>query len=176
MAIIIKQRRLANDNWRLLEGSEEDAAARLPSAGDVIVPLSMWRARRGELASHGGRLGLLVDGEDDPAEFGHDLSRVALIAVRFPKFTDGRGFSLAHLLRTRYAFRGELRAVGDIFRDQLPLLESCGFDAFELRAGEDPQAALSSFDAITEAYQASVARSVPLFRRRDQASDHRPPR
>ncbi len=101
---------------------------------------------------------------DDPA--GVSLEGVSRVEVNFPKFGDGRGYSIARLLRERYGYRGELRAVGHITRDLLFYLESCGFDAFELRAGEDPHEALASFEDFSEAYQASVARPQPLFRRR----------
>ena len=101
---------------------------------------------------------------DDPAAVA--LEGVARIEVNFPKFADGRGYSIARLLRERYGFRGELRAVGHITRDLLFYMESCGFDAFELREGEDPKEALAGFEDFSEAYQASVARPVPLFRRR----------
>lgn len=101
---------------------------------------------------------------DDPAAV--CLEGVARVEISFPKFGDGRGYSLARLLRTRHGFRGELRAVGHITRDLLFFLESCGFDAFELREGEDPREALAAFDDFSEAYQASVARPQPLFRRR----------
>jgi uncharacterized protein (DUF934 family) len=103
---------------------------------------------------------------DDPASVAADFGRVARIEVNFPKFGDGRGYSLARLLRERYGYRGELRAVGHITRDLLFFMESCGFDAFELREGEDAREALAAFDDFSEAYQASVARPVPLFRRR----------
>jgi len=103
---------------------------------------------------------------DDPAAVAGELGRAARVEVNFPKFGDGRGYSLARLLRTRYGYRGELRAVGHITRDLLFYLESCGFDAFELRPGEDPQEALAAFEDFSEAYQASVARPQPLFRRR----------
>jgi uncharacterized protein (DUF934 family) len=101
---------------------------------------------------------------DDPAAVA--LEGVARVEVNFPKFGDGRGYSIARLLRERYGYRGELRAVGHITRDLLFYLESCGFDAFELREGEDPREALAGFDDFSEAYQASLARPVPLFRRR----------
>lgn len=103
---------------------------------------------------------------DDPAAFAERLARAARVEVHFPKFGDGRGFSIGRLLRERYGYRGELRAVGHITRDHLSFLESCGFDAFELRPGEDPYAALAAFDDFSEAYQASVTRPLPLFRRR----------
>jgi uncharacterized protein (DUF934 family) len=105
-----------------------------------------------------------LEPEDDPASV--SLEGVARVEVSFPKFGDGRGYSIARLLRTRYGYRGELRAVGHITRDLLLFMESCGFDAYELREGEDPHAALAAFDEFSESYQASVARPVPLFRRR----------
>ena len=101
---------------------------------------------------------------DDPAEVA--LEGVSRIEVNFPKFGDGRGYSIARLLRTRYGYRGELRAVGHITRDLLFFMESCGFDAYELREGEDAHEALAAFEDFSESYQASVARPVPLFRRR----------
>ena len=107
---------------------------------------------------------LRLEPTDDPASV--SLGGVARVEVNFPKFGDGRGYSIARLLRERYGYRGELRAVGHITRDLLFYLESCGFDAFELRAGEDPHEALASFEDFSEAYQTSVARPQPLFRRR----------
>ena len=103
---------------------------------------------------------------DEPAAIVERLGRVARVEVNFPKFGDGRGYSIARLLRERYGYRGELRAVGHITRDLLVYLESCGFDAFELREGENPREALAAFEDFSESYQASVTRPVPLFRRR----------
>jgi uncharacterized protein (DUF934 family) len=103
---------------------------------------------------------------DDPASVADRLDRVARIEVSFPKFGDGRGYSIARLLRERYGYKGELRAVGHITRDNLFFMESCGFDAFELREGEDAREALAAFDDFSESYQASVKRPLPLFRRR----------
>jgi uncharacterized protein (DUF934 family) len=103
---------------------------------------------------------------DDPASIADRLGRVARVEVNFPKFGDGRGYSIARLLRERYGYKGELRAVGEVVRDHLFYMESCGFDAFLLREGEDPVEALSGFEDFSEAYQASAARPVPLFRRR----------
>jgi len=107
-----------------------------------------------------------LEPSDDPASVADRLDRVARIEVSFPKFGDGRGYSIARLLRERYGYKGELRAVGHITRDHLFFMESCGFDAFELREGEDPHEALAAFDDFSESYQASVKRPLPLFRRR----------
>jgi uncharacterized protein (DUF934 family) len=109
---------------------------------------------------------LRLEPGDEPASIVDRLGGVARVEVNFPKFGDGRGYSIARLLRERYGYRGELRAVGHITRDLLFFLESCGFDAFELREGENPHEALSAFNDFSESYQASVARPAPLFRRR----------
>ncbi len=109
---------------------------------------------------------LRLEPTDDPARVAGELAGVARVEVNFPKFGDGRGFSIGRLLRERYGYKGELRAVGQITRDHLFFLESCGFDAFELREGEDAAEAVAAFDDFSESYQASPARPVPLFRRR----------
>lgn len=94
------------------------------------------------------------------------IGALGIIAVNFPKYSDGRGYSIARLLRERYGYKGELRAVGVVARDHLQLMAQCGFDSFLLREGEDAQAALAAFDDFSESYQANAAQPVPLFRRR----------
>ena len=93
---------------------------------------------------------------DDPAAV--SLEGVTRVEVNFPKFGDGRGYSIARLLRARHGYRGELRAVGHITRDLLYYMESCGFDAFELREGENPHEALASFEDFSRAYQRGYSR------------------
>jgi uncharacterized protein (DUF934 family) len=90
---------------------------------------------------------------DDPAALADRLAGAARVEVSFPKFGDGRGFSIGRLLRERYGYKGELRAVGHLTRDLLLYLERCGFDAFELRAGEDPAEALAGFEVFSTRYQ-----------------------
>ncbi|HEY5897108.1 MAG TPA: DUF934 domain-containing protein [Burkholderiales bacterium] len=96
---------------------------------------------------------LRLEPADDPGAVAGSLAEVARVEVDFPKFGDGRGFSTGRLLRERYGYKGELRAVGHITRDHLPFLERCGFDAFELRDGEDPFEALASFEVFSNSYQ-----------------------
>lgn len=100
--------------------------------GDVIVPFERWERERDELARYRGRLGVRLTGADAVEALRDDLGRLALIAIEFPSFTDGRGFSQARLLREAYGFKGEIRAVGDFLPDQLAFLARCGFDSFEL--------------------------------------------
>jgi len=103
---------------------------------------------------------------DDPAALADRIGGITAIAVNFPSFGDGRGYSIARLLRERYGYKGELRAVGEVARDHLHAMAQCGFDAFQLRAGEDPQEALKAFGDFSEHYQATTAQPQPLFRRR----------
>jgi len=163
MAQIIKHRALIQDSWQLLE---QAPAGALPSSGDVIVPLALWRSERESLSSRLGHVGVWLEADADPEAIAPDLARIELIAVRFASFTDGRGYSLARLLRERYGYRGELRAIGDVLRDQLYYLSRCGFDAFALRPDQDAEQALCAFSDFSEAYQVSVDQPYPLFRRR----------
>jgi uncharacterized protein (DUF934 family) len=160
------------DDWTLVDASTPGAEIVLP-AGKLIVPLAWWVDHRDLLtACYLARalpLGVWLDGADDPASLADDLDRLALIAIRFPKFTDGRGYSSAALLRTRYGFRGELRAIGDVLRDQLFYLQRVGFDAFAVRADKDIHDAAKGLAEFSETYQASADQPLPLFRRRESA-------
>jgi len=169
---LIKDRKLAHDRWKLLEAIEvgEDGVARELPDGDVIVPLAAWRSLREALAGREGRIGVWLAGNDDPADIAADLGHLDIVAVRFKSFTDGRGYSIGRLLRERHGWRGELRAIGDVQRDQIFYLSRCGFDAFALREGEDVDVALAAFSDFTDGYQASVDRPAPLFRRREPAN------
>jgi len=109
---------------------------------------------------------VVLEPTDDPRKLAERLPGLKLVAVRFPKYGDGRGYSIGRLLRERYGYKGELRAVGEVARDHLQLLARCGFDSFQLREGEDPVEALRGLDDFSEAYQASAEQPVPLFRRR----------
>ena len=106
---------------------------------------------------------------DDPAALADRIggrgAPIRAIAINFPKFGDGRGYSIARLLRERYGYKGELRATGQVARDLLHGMAQCGFDVFELRAGEDPQEALKAFADFSEQYQATAAQPTPPFRR-----------
>jgi uncharacterized protein (DUF934 family) len=167
---VIRGRRVEDDAWQVVGlAAGDDLSAPLPQ-GPVLVPLALWQSRRGELAARRDPAGVWLKPEDDPAALAADLDRFSLIAVHFPKFADGRGYSTAALLRTRYGYRGELRAFGDLGRDQLLDLARCGFDAFKLAPNHDPESALAAFDALSARYQGSVDDPVPLFRKRAVAA------
>lgn len=167
MAIIVRNARTSNETWRLLDEdalrAQQDTAA---GATGALIPLQLWLGNRAACEAWNGKFGILLQAEDDPVVLVADLGRIELIAIAFARFADGRGYSIARLLRGRYGYRGELRAVGDVLRDQMHYLKRVGFDAFELRADQDPQAAIGAFDDFSEAYQTSIDRPQPLFRRR----------
>lgn len=166
---LIKDRKLAADHWLLLDKGADGALPAIPEAGDLIVPLALWHAAREALLARQGRLGVWLASDEEPADIAGDLAHFQVVAVRFPSFTDGRGYSIARLLRERHGWRGELRAIGDIQRDQVFYLTRCGFDALALREGEDVEAVLAAFDDFSERYQRSVDQPYPLFRRREAA-------
>jgi uncharacterized protein (DUF934 family) len=169
MSTLLKNRGIVEDTWQVI-GLPPDAADILPTDGiDAIVPLALWCQRRAELLARAGRTGVWLEPSDEPAELFANAPLPELIAVRFPVFTDGRGYSIARLLRERHGYRGEMRAVGDVLRDTLFELARCGFDAFALRADQDPVDALAAFEEFSEAYQAAADRG-PLFARRFPAA------
>jgi uncharacterized protein (DUF934 family) len=168
MATLIKERLIVADSWHLLERGPKGELPEVPAREDVIVPLALWLARREELLARAerGTLGVWIDANEGPEGLAYDVQRFPLLAVNFPKFGDGRGYSIARLLRERYGFKGELRAIGDVLHDHLFFMAQCGFDAFALREDQDAKEALSVFGTFSDGYQTSVLRPVPLFRRR----------
>ncbi len=123
MFMLIENGRIVSDGWRTLTLAEDDTphSVRLP-VGPVLVPLSVWKARRAELIyreyEHGWPLGIWLAAEESAEAIEHDIDDFTVIAVDIDKFTDGKGFSTARLLRERYGYKGELRAIGDVPRDR----------------------------------------------------------
>ena len=163
MPLLIRDRAVVEDPWTLLR----DAASLsdVPAATPVIVPLALWQAEHDALAAR-GEVGVWLKPNDDPAALASDIASLPLIAIDFPKFVDGRGYSSARLLRDKYRYAGELRAIGDVLRDQLYYLRQCGFDAFAVRSDRGAAEALVAFDDFSDNYQSTVVQPVPLFRRR----------
>lgn len=158
---IIRNREIVEDNYQYISD-----ASQLPATGDIIVDLGVWKAHRSDLLQHSGRLGVQLPGDAEPEEIAADLGRLDLVAIRFPSFRDGRGYSLARLLRERYGFNGELRATGDVLRDQMFYMQRCGFDAFDVRPDRCIAVALTGLSDFTVTYQADVHEKRPIYRRR----------
>ncbi|HYB65001.1 MAG TPA: DUF934 domain-containing protein, partial [Steroidobacteraceae bacterium] len=148
---ILRRREVVVDDWVHLGEQLAEGAA-------VILPLAELRAGAARWAAWRGRLGVRLAPADRVEELAADLPRLNLVAVEFPNAGDGRGYSQGRLLRTRLGFWGELRAVGaGVKQDQVFLLARCGFDAIELAAGEDLEAARRALTRYTVAYQPGAA-------------------
>ncbi|MGL5002863.1 MAG: DUF934 domain-containing protein, partial [Casimicrobium sp.] len=128
----------------------------VPVGSCVILPFAHFHDLADTLTNRAKALGILLSPSDDPASIAKEFDKLRLIAIDFPSFTDGRGYSIAQQLRTRYGWTGELRAVGDIQRDQVFLLSRAGFDTFALRDDQDAAISNAAFNDFSVAYQASV--------------------
>ncbi len=151
--------RIVEDSWTVVEdGTEWDGSAhRLLSLRQALEQSQ----RLGAAAP----VGLWLAPNDEPTEAVALFESIALIGVRFPKFTDGRGYSTAALLRSRHGWRGELRALEDVLQDQLFFMRRVGFDSFALRPDRDPQQALRAFSTFSDSYQGAIVPDLPRFRR-----------
>lgn len=170
---LIKNKTVVDDDWNVLRLTENDTpeSVTIP-VGKVIVPLAVWQAQRATLQAR-GNVGVWLNSDDRAESLQNDLEQFALIAVNFPKFADGRGYTIAQQLRVRLGYRGELRAIGDVLRDQLFYLQRVGFDAFAVRADKDIEAAINSLSDFSVRYQASADEPQPLFRREVRGEVHR---
>jgi uncharacterized protein (DUF934 family) len=165
MREIIKNKAVVSDDWTVLRLADEQAAESVAiPAGKVIVPLAVWQAQRSTLQTRGD-VGVWFASHERPEALKDDVAQLPVIAVDFPKFADGRGYSIAYNLRARLGYTGELRAIGDVLRDQLFYMQRVGFDAFATREDRNIHDALKGLTDFSEPYQTSWDQKIPLFRR-----------
>ena len=150
--------------------AEQIANTEIPSTGKIIVPLSVFIARKAELQDRmtNNEIGVWVDTHEileDLVNSVSDLNSLPIIAVHVERFADGRIFSLGTLLRTRYGFKNELRAIGDVLRDQLYFFKRSGFTSYLIRADRSATEALASLNDFTNPYQGAVDEPRPVFKR-----------
>lgn len=163
--LIIKNRTIVADDWTVLRLNAGDTVDNVDVGhGKVIVPLMVWQAQQAKLRRRSGR-GVWLACDESLDVLRNDLEQFAVIAINFPIFTDGRGYSLAYQLRKRFGYRGELRAIGDVLRDQLFYLQRVGFDAFAPRPDRSIHDALKGLSDFSECYQASWDQPLPLSER-----------
>lgn len=158
--LIIVNGDIVPDAWLLTNDDQ------VPAQGPVIVPLAVWLKQRDALRTRAEPVGVWIAPDEEVEALADDVASLPLIAVDFPAFTDGRGFSTARLLKDRYGFAGELRAIGDVFKDTMFYLKRCGFNAFAVRADKDIHEALKGLNDFNEVYQGATDQPLPLFRRR----------
>lgn len=166
MTQIILDKQIANDDWSLVA---DEAAL---SGAKEVINFSRWAAAEGAdkdaliAKRDAGTLGIQLNAGDTADLLAEQSQGFALINVEFPKFADGRGYSAARLLRERFAYTGELRAVGDVLFDQLFFMMRCGFNAMAMREDQDLDLAVKGFETFSAPYQGDVNDTRPLFRRR----------
>lgn len=159
MAKLIKNGALVANEWKTLTlaAGTDPATAKVPP-GNVLVPLAVWRARKWDLVQrqweHGNLLGVWLGPQDEVADIAADLDDLDVIGVQFPVAGDGRGYSIATLLRARHGFKREVRAIGAVERDYLHFLGRVGFDAFEVA---NPEEAIAGLGAFSASYQPALA-------------------
>ena len=156
----LKDGLVVDNNWSLLAADTD-----ILPAGNILVPVAYWQANQQQLDDHSGNVGVWVDSHEEIEEFASAIAAVPVVAINFPKFVDGRGFSLARLLRERYGYIGEIRAIGQFIRDQLFMMQRCGFNAFQFDSEIDLVAASKSLNDFSDAYQVAADQPEPLFKR-----------
>jgi uncharacterized protein (DUF934 family) len=161
---IIKDGAVVSDSWVHVADGDE-----LPPSADVIVSLERYREQRQALGQRAGKVGVRLRNDQEAKTVGELAPELPLIALEFPGFKDGRSYTTARLLRDRFGFKGTLRAIGDVLRDQLFYMRRCGFDEFELKAGKDIHGALQAFGEFSVTYQGAADDRRPLFARRKRS-------
>ena len=158
---IIKGREIVDNEWARV-ADEDD----LPD-GKIIVSIDRWQADRDVLMGRkNSGLGVELSSDHHAEDIADDLEHFEVIALNFPVFRDGRPYSTARLLREQYGYTGELRATGDVLRDQIFFMHRCGFDAYEIREDRSIEDALEAFDEFSVTYQNAADEPLPLWRRR----------
>jgi len=165
MRKIIKDKRIVNDDWQMLMLAENETAETITvPTGAHIVPLAVWLTQKSVLSSRND-IGVWLASDERAESLKDDVASLPLIAIDFPTFADGRGYSIAYQLRARLGYKGELRAIGDVLRDQLFYMARVGFNAFATREDRSIDDALKGLTDFSEAYQTAWDRKTPLFRR-----------
>src|SRR3974390_2015779 len=162
---LVENGQIVQDRYHYV-GDEEPIPERVP----VIVPAQRLLANPDALIRRDGSLGVLWPNDRRIAELAPWLGHLALVALQFPKFRDGRAYSQARLLRETYRFRGTLRATGDVLRDQFHFLLRAGFDSFEVKKQADAHAFAEAVSRYSVVYQPTADGRVPALRRRVQKS------
>ncbi len=156
---LIKDNQVVDDPWQAV-----DPADTLPESDALLFELTDWQSRRDLALARGGAFGIRLAPADDPAEIAADLDRLHLVAVDFPSFADGRGFSTARLLRERYGYAGEIRAIGQVIPDQVQFLRRCGFDSWEIADSAVPALTEGKIRKINVNYQPATDTHVAAVR------------
>ncbi|MGO1750241.1 MAG: DUF934 domain-containing protein [Marinobacter sp.] len=163
--IIFRDGSIRQNQWVVIQRPESGESLDIPEQQPALIPADLWIADREQFAGK-DNIGVWLDSHDEPGILADHVHELSLVAVNFPKFSDGRGYSTARLLRERFGYKNELRAIGDVLLDQLQFMKRCGFDTYDLRPDKDTRKAARSLNFFSQGYQAATDTNLPLFRRR----------
>ncbi len=163
MQKLIKNGQPAENSWNLLRADELTSEQ---SQGNWILPLILFNQLAEQNKLNCGRHSVWLASDANISDITHYTTNLKIIAVDFPAFADGRGFSIARILREQYDFSGEIRAIGHFMEDQVYYLSRCGFDAFSMEDGCNTTSMIDRLSDFSDSYQACVDEPQPLFRRR----------
>ncbi|MBW0146327.1 DUF934 domain-containing protein [Marinobacter arenosus] len=163
--VIFQDGSIQPDRWTVVPRPAEGESLDIPEQGQALIPADLWLAGYEHFAGNDA-IGVWFDSHDEPEILAGKVNDLPVIAVNFPKFSDGRGYSIARLLRERFGYENELRAIGDVLLDQLQFMKRCGFNAYVLRPDKDIEKAARCLNFFSQGYQAATDTDVPLFRRR----------
>lgn len=172
MLNVLKDGQFISDEWALVDKSV-GSIEKLPASGEkTILPLSLWLANTEKTAAAPDHYAVWLDGDDwlddddTPQDLAPYVSQLKLICINFPAFTDGRGYSIARQLRANHEFTGELRAIGDVLRDQLQFYQRCGFNSYAFSDEPKDPSPLNSLEDFSVHYQDAADNYLPPFSRR----------
>ena len=156
MQNLIEQGAIVHDDWTLVKETSGPEILHVTQDRNLIVPIKFWNMYKLEIEDYLGNITIWLNSDEFLDEIKEELNTFSLIALNFPVFSDGRPYTIARELRQSGRFLGEIRAVGDVLRDQIFYMSQCGFDSFLLRHDQDPDSCIGALDDFKANYQSTV--------------------
>jgi len=166
MGRLIKDGEMVKDYWTVLYDINDAETQNTKDKKNIIVPLQSWNRFHNELKTSTNQVAVWLDSNEFTNQIIGDVNEIPLIALNFPVFTDGRSYSNARELRLELHYSGEIRAIGDVLRDQIFYMSRCGFNSFLIREDQDSASCLKALNDFQSSYQSTAVDKNPLFRRR----------
>ena len=157
---------IMSDNWHCIDKETSLKKIKPSSENKLLLPITIWQKNKEILAQYKDNIGIWFDSSENPNLLEEDANSFPVIALNFPVFRDGRAFSYALILRQQLNYKGDMRAMGDVQKDQASYMLSCGFSSFLVPEGTDAEVLLTGFHDFSENYQSTVTKPTPIFRRR----------
>lgn len=165
MPKLIRNRAMENDLWTVLREATGPEVLQAVLNKNFVVPMKFWKTYKLEIEEYSGEIAIWLDSDELVSDIGPELHNFPLIALNFPVFSDGRSYTNARELRGHLNYQGEIRAIGDVLRDQLFYMSRCGFSTFAIRHDQDADACIQALSDFSTSYQACTVEPEPLFRR-----------